>query len=228
MKVKSLRLKNFRNYGEEEFVFDGSASVKYYNNIVNVSGSVDSSYAGTKATLILILQSSYTDLSTAEYINECKIAADGSYQFKFKSDAVNTSDEDYVFIVKTEQDGITKNRVLARNDEELVTLSGVYDVSTGVTASIKNNFLDEKNTYVIIASYDENKAVKEVKYVPFNMAFGENGEIQSTALTVTDPGTQIKVFLWENFTTLKPIATEFLIDEIPEPETEETAGVSEE
>ena len=44
MKVKSLRLKNFRNYGEEEFVFDEGINILYGENAQGKTNVVEALY----------------------------------------------------------------------------------------------------------------------------------------------------------------------------------------
>jgi len=200
---------------EPEVTFDGNTTVRFYNNILNISGNLDSSYAGKKAILLLIPKATYTDLTTAEYINECTIAADGSYFFKFKSDAVDL-EEDYVFILKTESGEITKNEVLPVTTEQLVELTATYDSQTGnLNATIKNKFLDETVLSFIIANYGENKLFNSAVTIPLELTFNENGEAQSTSVTVEEPGKTLKVFIWKDLTSLKPVSNYFETDVTP-------------
>lgn len=189
--------------------FTNDTSVKYYDDIVFISGSVDASYAGKEATMVLIPKATYPDLSTAKYVGYCTITNTGDYSFKFKAN--NVSDGD-MFLIKVDNAPVAASHVVQKGAEEIVELTEVYvDTDGTVSFQLKNKYADTTNAKIIVATYDGDDKLIKATPVSYQIAFGENGEIVdyiSAAGTADLTGTSyVRVFLWTSLTDIRPLSS---------------------
>ena len=200
----------------------GDATVKYYGEVVNISGSVGTDFAEQEATIVLAPRATYSDLSTAKYVGNCTIDAEGNYSFKFKAGDVSQSD---VFMIKVGTSTVSINQVVARTNEEIVEVTPTLDAENKLSLSIKNMLADTRTATLIFATYDENDKLIEAKPVEYSLAFNENFDLQTYAGDTTLTGEYARVYMWTNLSDLVPLSDSDKV-EIPELSTE-TAQVSE-
>ena len=195
----------------DDVEFTNETTIKYYDDVVFLSGEVDASYAGKEATMVLIPKATYPDLSTAKYIGYCTIADTGAYTFKFKAN--NVSDGD-MFLIKVDNAAVAASEVVQKGSaEELVEVTEVLVDDTGkVSFQLKNRYADATNAKIIIATYDMNDNLIKVNPVSYEIAFGENGEIveylsEVGAADLTGTA-YAKIFLWSSLTDIKPLSSD--------------------
>ncbi len=191
--------------------FTNETTIKYYDDVVFLSGSVDASYAGKEATMVLIPKATYPDLSTAKYIGYCTIADTGAYTFKFKAN--NVSDGD-MFLIKVDDAAVAASNVVQKAaGEELVEITTVnVDDDGTVSFQLKNKYVDTTNAKIIVATYDGEDNLIKATPVSYEIAFGENGEIVdyiSEAGVADLTGTSyVRIFLWSSLTEIRPLSND--------------------
>ena len=182
----------------------GATVSKYHENIINVSGNVGTENAGKNATIVLIPKASYTTLLTAKHITNATVADDGSYNAKFKA----VIGEDDVLIVKINGTESVYSLTAPKDaGEELVELDISLDENNKVNVNLKNKYIDATTAKLIMAAYTDSR-LENARVIDFELAFGENGEIQSYISESAVEGTEVKVFLWNNFVDMKPLSKE--------------------
>lgn len=178
----------------------GTTTVVYNDEVVNISGNAGTDYAGENATIVLVPGATYDDISTAKYVGECTIAADGTYNFKFKAGNVSAND---VFLVKVGSNTVSANSVVARANEELVEVTPALDEETNILSlSIKNLLADTTNAKLIIATYDANDKLIMATPIDYSLAFNENFDLQSYTGDTALEGTYAKIYMWTNLSDL--------------------------
>ncbi len=178
---------------------DGNASSKYNESIVNISGNAGAENAGKTATVILIPEATYYDLSTAKYINNCTVNADGSYSFKF----VVNADANDVAAVKIDGQDVSYSVTSAKaSTEKFITYTYELNAENKLVLDLKNVWLNALTAKVVVAVYDANGAL--LSAAPADCAIGfENGTYTSDALSA---GSIAKVFVWDSTTSMIPLA----------------------
>lgn len=201
-------------------VFNGPTTVKYYDDIVYLYGSVDASYAGQEATMALMSKADYPDMSKAKYFGYCTIASDGSYMFKFKASDVAEGD---IFLIKAGNAAIAANEVGRKGSlEEIVEVTATINDDNTVAITTKNVYADAMNAKVILAMYNPlTDELVNTKISDYKLAFSENGELQSWVSEAVNEGTYVKVFLWTNLTDIVPLSNGNDRVDVPVTTTEE-------
>lgn len=187
--------------------YNGPTTVKYFGDVVYLTGQVDSAYAGQDATMVLMAKSDYPDMSKAKYFGTCPIASNGSYMFKFKADDVASGD---IFLVKAGSEALKANYVAQKGAlEDIIEVSALLNDDNTVALSLENKYADAMSSKIILAMYDYPSGVlSKTKIVDYKLAFNENGEIQTWASEAVEGGKKIKVFMWSNFTDIVPLSSE--------------------
>lgn len=184
-------------------VTDENIATKYASNIVNVTGNVGVENAGKNATIILVPKESHDVLMSAKFIGAADVLTDGSYNVKFKANI----DENDLLIVKVDGKEIAYGLTQVKDaSEQFVELDISLDENNKVVVNLKNKYVDAKTTKLVIATYDENENLDDAKVINFDLAFGGNGEIQKYITENAVEGMTVKVFLWNSFTDMLPLA----------------------
>ena len=175
------------------------------DGVIMVTGNVGSANAGKKVLLVIAPQSSFNDLSTAKYINEVTVGADGSYIFKFKADGVN---EDDVLMAKLDGKDITNSIITVKGANEFgVDMTLTLSSANVPSMSIVNKYLDAtENIKAVIATYDADGKLIKANTADWDMVFGAYGETQKYSLSKAVEGASVKAFLFSDLTTLKPLS----------------------
>ena len=192
---------------EDQITINGT-DVEYKGNIVYVTGSFSAAAAGKNAILLLVPQDTYTQLDTAAYLNECTVASDGSYTFKFKTSDVDLSGN-YAMIVKLEGADVVASNVIEKLDNEgLAEITPSIDETGIVSLKIKNYYLDSMDKVKLIAAeYAQDGRLVKAIVTDYNLAFGQNGEVQDAAFAeALSSANKIKVFMWKDMSSLTPLA----------------------
>jgi len=196
----------------------GTTTVKYYGEVVNISGSAGVDFAGQEVTIVLAPRATYTDLSTAKYVGNCTVDEEGNYSFKFKAENVSPSD---VFLIKVGESTVSANAVVARTNEELVEVTPTLDAENKLSLSIKNMLADTTTSTLIIAIYDANGTLIKAKPVDYSLAFNENFEEQTYLGEAALEGSYVRVYMWTNLLDLVPMSNVDILT-IPELSSEAT------
>lgn len=181
----------------------GSTTVKYFDEVIGISGNAGVDYAGEKATIVLVPGSSYNNIATAKYVGECLVAADGTYNFKFKAENISVND---VLLVKIGNSTLNVNRVVARTNEELVEVTPSLSETNTLSLSMKNILADMTKAKVIIATYDTNDVLISAIPVDCDIAFNENFDLQTYTNDTVLTGAYVRVFMWTNLSDLVPMS----------------------
>ena len=183
----------------------GATVAKYNENIINVSGNAGVENAGKTATIVLIPKATYNTLLTAKHITNATIAEDGSYIAKFKAVIA----EDDVLMVKVGGNNVAYTLTAPKDvAESTVELEISLDDDNKVNVNLVNKYIDATTAKLIVATYDANGTINNTKIVDYALAFGENGEVQKYVTENAVEGTEVKVFLWNNFTDMIPLSSE--------------------
>ena len=181
----------------------GTTTVKYFGEVINISGNAGDDYAGEKATIVLVPGSSYNNIATAKYVGDCTIASDGTYNFKFKAENISAND---VLLVKIGSSTVSVNRVVARTNEELVEVTPSLSETNTLSLSMKNILADMTKAKVIIATYDINDVLISATPVDCDIAFNENFDLQTYTNDTVLTGTYVRVYMWTNLSDLVPMS----------------------
>lgn len=183
----------------------GATVAKYNDNIINVSGNAGTENTGKTATIVLAPKATYNTLLTAKHITNATVADDGSYMAKFKAVIA----EDDVLMVKVGGKNIAYTLTAPKDAEEsIVELAISLDENNKVNVNVVNKYIDATTAKLIVATYDENGTIIKTKIIDYSLAFGPNGEVQKYVTENAVEGVEVRVFLWNNFTDMIPLAGE--------------------
>jgi len=180
------------------------AIVKYYGDVVYVTGSFTEADAGKEALLLLVPEDSKTDFSTAAYMNECIVAEDGSYAFKFK--VTQTLDDSYIMRIKLQGEDVAEAQVIEKLDsDKVVELIPEIDSAGNLSLGMKNYYFDSfESAKVIAVEYDSEGAMIKTVMTDYSLAFDTEKQSVTFAETLSSKN-KIKVFLWKGLSGLTPI-----------------------
>lgn len=183
-------------------VINGSDVAKFYGEIVRISGRVDASYAGEKVMLVIAPKTSYSNPSTIKYIDECTVAADGTYSLKVAANAVSAND---FLMTKLQGQNVTNSVVSLKGDNEhAVQLTASLNAENKPSLNISNMYLGERDVTVLIATYDNEQRFIGVKPVRLPLGFAAYNEVQSYVDEAAVEGHTCKVMVWDSI--LSPTA----------------------
>ncbi len=181
----------------------GATVAKYNDNIINVSGNVGAENVGKNVNIVLIPKATYNTLLTAKYITNATVNEDGSYGAKFKA----VIGEDDVLVVKVNGTNVAYTLTAPKDaSENLVELDISLDMDNKVNVNLVNKYIDATTAKLIIATYDANGKLDKTKIVDYDLAFGPNGEVQKFVSENAVEGTEVRVFLWNSFSDMIPLA----------------------
>ena len=182
----------------------GATVAKYNENIINVSGNAGAENAGKTATIVLIPKATYNTLLTAKHITNATVADDGSYMAKFKAVIA----EDDVLMVKVGGSNVAYTLTAPKDAlESIVELNVSLDYENKVNVNLVNKYIDATTAKLIVATYDENGTIIKTKIIDYSLAFGANGQVQKYITENAVEGYEVKVFLWNSFTDMIPLAS---------------------
>jgi len=190
--------------GDDSLEFTNNAVVKYYADVVNVTGDAGVENAGKDVTVAVAPSATYTDESTFKYLGTCTVGEDGKFLIKFKADNVNEGD---IFLANIGNTTVTASNVTEKlSSEKLVEVSLSLDATNKVLLDVKNMYADIMDSKLIIATYDANNVLLNASVTDYKLAFGENGELQKYTSASAVEGATVKAFLWRTLTDLTPLS----------------------
>lgn len=184
---------------------DNLIGIKDSENIISVRGNIGAAYAGKTLKLSLVKSTDITNPENIAYFGECVVAADGSYTHKFK---FNGNIDSYILLAKCGDADVTRSISTARSSsEETMMMDVALDSENKAVLDITNVYGDSmENAKVIIAEYNDKNELITVKTESVDIAFGEDGTVQTFNSANVNSGAYIRVFLWKSLEGLVPLS----------------------
>ena len=181
--------------------------VKSYNNVVNIKGELDSSYAGKRVSLMLLDQSAElgnVQGSDIKYINQLNVAANGAYNISF-SLPQEVDAGDCVVYARVGNEDVTSSVVTAvSNEAEMIdyNLGLTVDVSSATaTVALEDDFdlagSGSLEFFPMLCFFDiDGRFISVVR-----------GEKNTTVLSAQIPENayKTKAFVWKNISKAIPL-----------------------
>lgn len=152
-----------------------------------------------------------------EYINNFNIESNGRYTAKFKF-APDSDISDYTVRVKAGGEDATDSILKAASKKDAMIFDVNLKNSDGksyidndgtinITGNIKNYYSDSGSCVMLAAVYDVNGVMKSVQKKDVDYTYNIDNALDSWSINAST-GDKVKVFVWDNTSTMIPLATE--------------------